>query len=191
MSATARRIGGLAAALIVVLVVATPFIVLGLATAPPAWAHAYRTAAEPTENAVLASGPPRVTATFNEPIQEMFAAMTVVGPDGKVWSQGDPQVQGAVVSVGVAPLGPPGDYTVNYRVTSDDGHPVTGSWSFRVAMPGTGIAVPSAVAQPPVAAADAQGSDGRGVPVWPILAAAAVVTGALAWWGVLRARRRS
>ena len=58
--------------------------------------------------------------------------MTVVGPDGNLWSTGDPQVQGAVIAVGVRPLGPAGTYTVNYRVTSADGHPVSGSWSFRL-----------------------------------------------------------
>ena len=58
--------------------------------------------------------------------------MTVVGPDGNLWSTGEPQVEGAVISVGVRPLGPAGTYTVNYRATSADGHVVSGSWSFRL-----------------------------------------------------------
>ena len=43
--------------------------------------------------------------------------MTVVGPDGNIWSNGDTRVQGAIASVAVRPLGPAGTYTVNYRVT--------------------------------------------------------------------------
>ena len=44
----------------------------------------------------------------------------------------------AVLSVGVRPLGPSGKYTVNYRVTSADGHVVSGSWPFHLTTAGTG-----------------------------------------------------
>ena len=94
-------------------------------------AHATRIATDPAENTELTKAPAEVSATFNEALQPEFAAMTVVGPDGNLWSTGDPQVHGAVISVGVRPLGPAGTYTVNYRVTSADGHVVSGSWSFR------------------------------------------------------------
>lgn len=50
--------------------------------------------------AALAAAPSRVSATFNEQLQSAFAAMTVVGPDGNLWSDGAPQVQGAMVSIG-------------------------------------------------------------------------------------------
>ncbi len=69
-------------------------------------------------------------------MQHQFAAMTVVGPDGNLWSTGEPEVDGAVVSVGVRPLGPAGTYTVNYRATSADGHVVSGSWSFQLTVAG-------------------------------------------------------
>ena len=76
--------------------------------------------------------------------------MTVVGPDGNLWSTGDPQVEGAVISVGVRPLGPAGTYTVNYRVTSADGHVVSGSWSFRLTVASTGTPGPSAPRDEPI-----------------------------------------
>ena len=56
-------------------------------------AHATRIATDPAENAELTEAPPRVSATFNEAMQPQFAAMTVVGPDGNLWSTGDPQVR--------------------------------------------------------------------------------------------------
>ena len=62
--------------------------------APVASAHATRIATDPADNAALAQGPQRVSATFNEQLQPEFAAMTVVGPDGNLWSTGDPQVRG-------------------------------------------------------------------------------------------------
>jgi hypothetical protein len=105
--------------------------------------------------------------------------MTVVGPDGNLWTAGPPQVHGAVVSVGVRPLGPTGNYTVNYRVTSADGHVVSGSWSFRLTTPGTGTPGPAAQSS------DTTTGD---IPVWPFVAVAvALVAGAALW----AARNRS
>ncbi len=153
---------------------------MALAGAPVASAHAARIAADPADNTALAQGPQRVSATFNEQLQPEFAAMTVVGPDGNIWSSGDPQVQGAVISVAVRPLGPAGTYTVNYRVTSADGHPVSGSWSFRLTVAASGTPGPSA-AKP----AD---TSGGGIPVWPFLVAGALIIGGGILW---TARRRA
>lgn len=131
-------------------------------TAQVASAHATRVSAEPADNAVLATGPDRVSATFNERLQTTFAAMTVVGPDGNVWSTGDTTVQGAVVGIALRPLGPTGTYTVNYRVTSADGHVVSGSWSFRLTVAGTGTPDPRPLPATP-ATASPSGRSSR----WP------------------------
>ena len=103
--------------LLATLAVAISLTVAAVAGAGAASAHATRVATDPVENTELTKAPQKVSATFNEKLQPQFAAMTVVGPDGNLWSTGDPQVNGAVVSVGVRPLGPSGTYTVNYRVT--------------------------------------------------------------------------
>jgi hypothetical protein len=145
-------------------------------TAQTAFAHAWRVSAEPADNAILATGPARVSATFNEQLQTTFAAMTVVGPDGNVWSTGDPTVQGAIVAIGVRALGPAGTYTVNYRVTSADGHVVSGSWSFRLTVPGTGTPGPGAAAT---------GTSGE-IPVWPFVVVATALVAAGALWAVRR-----
>ncbi|WP_422743871.1 copper resistance CopC family protein [Mycobacterium sp. WMMD1722] len=160
---------------------AVAFVVLPVLSAGPASAHATRIATDPADNAALAQSPGRVSATFNEAMQDAFAAMTVVGPDGNLWSDGEPQVQGAVVSVAVRPLGPAGRYTVNYRATSADGHVVSGSWGFQLTTGGTGTPGPSASSPAP-----STGSGGP--PVWPFVVAACLVVGAGAWWA---ARRRT
>jgi copper resistance protein C len=154
-------------------------VAVAIALAPVASAHAVRIATDPVEKARLSTGPAQVSATFNEPLQPAFAAMTVVGPDGKVWSTGDPRVQGAVISVAVVPLGPTGRYTVNYRVTSEDGHPVNGSWWFELTTPGTGSPGPSA----------AEPARTGGPPVWPFFAAGAVAVALVTVWAARRARR--
>ncbi len=149
-------------------------------TAPPASAHAVRVSSDPAINATLSTSPQRVSATFNEQLQTTFAAITVVGPDGNVWSTGDPTVRGAVLDIALRPLGPAGTYTVNYRVTSADGHVVSGSWSFRLTVPGTGTPGPPA--------AGAGGGDDRVVPIWPFVVAAVALVAAGAWWAARRRR---
>lgn len=149
-----------------------------LAGAGTASAHATRISSDPAENTRLTEAPAKVSATFSDALQPQFAAMTVVGPDGNLWSTGEPQVQGAVLSVGVRPLGPSGRYTVNYRVTSADGHVINGSWSFELSVPGTGTPGP--------AAAPAETSTDDAIPVWPFFVGAVVIIGAAAVWAVRR-----
>lgn len=152
--------------------------VIATLTAPVASAHATRVATDPAADATVATGPHRVSATFNEQLQTTFAAMTVVGPDGNVWSTGEPTVQGAVVGIALRPLGPAGTYTANYRVTSADGHVVSGSWSFRLTVPGTGTPGPPAVAP----------AGGGALPVWPFVAVAVALVAGGGWWAA-RGRR--
>jgi copper resistance protein C len=153
-------------------------LVTAILAAPVASAHAARVSAEPADNAMVATGPDRVSATFNERLQTTFAAMTVVGPDGNVWSTGEPTVRGAVVGVGLRPLGPAGTYTVNYRVTSADGHVVSGSWSFRLTVPGTGTPGPAATGT----------QAGGRLPVWPLVAVTLALVAAAAFWAARRRR---
>lgn len=144
-----------------------------LAGAGVAAAHATRIATDPADGAVLNDSPQRASATFNEALQKNFAAMTVVGPDGNMWSTGPAEIQGAVASVALRPLGPAGTYTVNYRVTSADGHPVSGSWTFKLSVAGTGTP------GPPVGKPDGSGDN---VPVWPFAVLAVAIVGAGIWW---------
>lgn len=147
---------------------------MALGLTPSANAHTVLVSSDPPAESTVNSGPQRVTATFNEELQSTFAAMTVVGPDGNLWSAGEPEVRAANVSVGMRPTGPAGRYTVNYRVTSGDGHVVSGSWSFTVAAAGTGAPGP---------AASSTGSpDSERIPLWPFaLGAVVLVAGAGAW----------
>lgn len=161
------------AALVAALVAAAALAGAGIASA-----HAVRIATEPAEGAELAQGPGRVSATFNEELQPEFAAMTVVGPDGNLWSVGNPEVTGAVIGIGVRRLGPAGIYTVNYRVTSADGHPVSGSWSFRLTVALNGTPGPAAKA--------ASDTSGGGIPVWPFLVVGVLIICGGIWWAARR-----
>jgi len=69
----------------------------------------------------------------------------------------------------------------NYRVTSAEGHVVSGSWPFQVTTAGTGHP------GPPAAAPAASG----GIPVWPFVALGAVLVAGGAWWALRGRRPRS
>jgi len=161
---------------------------LTMGAAPPAAAHTVLLSSDPAAGAVLQSGPQRVSATFNETVQPAFAAMTIVGPDGNLWSGGDPEVRDANVSIGMRPTGPAGTYTVNYRVTSDDGHVVTGSWSFTIAASGTGSPGPAPSGAPGTKPESPPSGSPSRIPLWPFaIGAVILVAGAGAW----ALRRRS
>jgi copper resistance protein C len=169
-----RRARGAVVALLLAAGAVVPTLTAGAASG-----HAARVSADPADHAVVSTGPVTVSATFNEDLQTTFAAMTVVGPDGNLWAAGSAVVHGPVVSVGVRPLGPAGNYTVNYRVTSADGHVVAGSWSFRLATAGTGT--PGPAAQP-------AGDSSDGVPAWPFALGAVALVGGGALWAVRNRR---
>lgn len=158
--------------------------VLALAGAGVAGAHATLISSDPAPGTALSASPTTVSATFSEDLQTAFAAMTVVGPDGNLWSTGDARVTGPVAEVDVRPLGPSGTYTANYRVTSADGHVITGSWAFELTVAATGSPGPSVAPSP--AATPAAATD-DGLPVWPFVVAAVVIVGAGVWWS----RRRT
>lgn len=147
--------------------------------AGPASAHSAVVGSSPENGAEVDRSPGVVSITFNEDLRPEYAVLKVVGPDGNFWQQGDPTVQGRVISVPVNALGPTGEYQVNYRVTSADGHPVQGQRTFTLTVAGNGQ---------PGAKADADTlsikNEDHGFPVWGIvliiIAALVVIGGGLA-----------
>ncbi|MET7769229.1 copper resistance CopC family protein [Nocardia sp. NPDC005366] len=144
----------------------------GLAAAGPAAAHSAPVASVPEDGATVDTGPARVSVTFNEALQPNFPSLTVVGPDGNLWSKGQPEVDGKTVSVEVGALGPVGEYTIAFRVTSADGHPVRGSRTFTLSTAGNGTPGP----RPEAAGNSDTGADG-GVPLWVFIVGAVVLFG--------------
>ncbi|MCX5045101.1 copper resistance protein CopC [Aldersonia sp. NBC_00410] len=159
-----RLLFGLFALVCTALLGAAPAVLFGAGTAV---AHSVPVASDPANGARVDSGPEQVSVTFNEALQESYAALTVTGPDGNQWSHGDPVVKGATISVGLGELGPVGDYTIAYRVTSADGHPVSGTRTFTLTEAGDGTPTSTTAAQ-------SDESDG-GVPIWPFVVVAVVL----------------
>lgn len=106
--------------------------VLALAVLPaaPAAAHAALLSSSPAQGDRLRVLPAEVTFEFNQDMSAP-AYVIVTAPDGSSVTDGDPEVDGAVVRQAVSE-GPEGTYTMAYRVVSEDGHPVTGEIAFTV-----------------------------------------------------------
>ncbi|MGW4482005.1 copper resistance CopC family protein [Rhodococcus triatomae] len=136
-----------------------------------AGAHSAVIGVDPESGTSVSAGPEQVTVTFNEPLQTSFATLTVVGPDANLWSKGEPTVSGPTISVPVGELGPAGEYTIAYRVTSADGHPVTGTSTFTLTEAGSGT--PGAT----LGSSSESSDDSGGVPLWPFVVAAVVLFG--------------
>jgi methionine-rich copper-binding protein CopC len=157
---------------VAVLLAAGLALLLGAA---PAFAHAQLEGSDPADGASLSAGPSRVSIHFSDSMQAGFNTLTVIGPDGLAYQDGDVTVADDAVSIAVKPLGPAGRYEIGFRVVSDDGHPVSGSVSFTLTTPGTGTGVPVA-AGATTAAAPGEGSGGT--PLWPWIVGGVVVVAA-------------
>ena len=98
-----------------------------LFAAVPAAAHSELVSSDPPADVTLEFAPIGVGLVFNQDINESFATISVVGPGEEQWTQGSAVVDGPNVSILLKDGLPSGEYTVGYRVTSADGHPITGS----------------------------------------------------------------
>ena len=72
-------------------------------------------------------------------LNAQYTTVTVTGP-GPAGDRGAPLVEGATSTVALDGTRCNGAYTVAYRVVSSDGHPVQGSYSFTLAVPGAASA---------------------------------------------------
>lgn len=105
---------------------------VGALLASGAWAHALATGTEPAADEVLDSPPAEVVVEFNESVMPVDAATGVVAPNGDRVDTGIEAGEDSSVMVIAIDADQEGTYLVGYRVVSDDGHPVSGSFTFSV-----------------------------------------------------------
>jgi copper resistance protein C len=123
---SARTVAVVVATVLTAVLAATAVTLI--ATAVPASAHDVLRSTNPADGAVVDRLPDRVVLTFDEPALAIGTEVVVTGPAGPV-SDGQPQLVDAEVRQPVR-AGPAGRYTVLWRVTSADGHPVSGTFAF-------------------------------------------------------------
>jgi copper transport protein len=109
-------------------------VVLFALPAGSATAHAVLIDTEPSVGAVLDSSPEEIILRFNESVSTAFSSVRVIDQNGEeLWVVKTRHVDGdrTAVRADAGGLGN-GTYIVVWRVTSADGHPVQGSFTFQV-----------------------------------------------------------
>lgn len=113
---------------VLVVVAAVLFTLYG--TPQAAWAHNVLIGTTPGDGTQVKVAPATVVLTFNEPAIATGTKMIVTGPAGSA-TVVDPVLIDNTVRQSLQPGLPAGEYTVEWRVTSADGHPINGSFSFQ------------------------------------------------------------
>ncbi|GAA2017352.1 copper resistance protein CopC [Terrabacter terrae] len=161
--------------------------------AGPAAAHDVLVSTSPANGSTVAQTPSRVVITFTDPALSIGTQVVVTGPAGPV-SVPKPRLVDTTVVQDLPGSAPAGHYTVSWRVTSADGHPVSGEFSFTSHAPSaasiTGATTTQAATATPPVTAHTTGS-GSGLPFAAILAALIAVAVLVAvGWQVHRRRAR-
>lgn len=98
----------------------------------PASAHDSLTDSSPAEGEVLTDVPAELHLTFSGEISDVGVQFMVTGPEGRDVVQGIPTVDGFEVRQALAEELIDGDYEAAWRVTSSDGHPISGTINFTI-----------------------------------------------------------
>jgi methionine-rich copper-binding protein CopC len=103
--------------------------------------HAELVSATPGAGSELTELPESVTLVFNEEVLNASESLAVVvlSPNQQELTFGEPRVDSTEVTRSLVSSNIPGNYQVNYRVVSKDGHVVTGEFMFTL----LAVAVPS------------------------------------------------
>lgn len=126
-----RGAAGLAlwGALLAVLALAVP--VMLPAALPAAAAHDSLVSSDPEADASLEQAPEQITLSYSAEVLDLSTVVQVTDADDAEVGVGEPEIDGTDVTVDLPEL-PAGDYEVQWRVVSSDGHPIEGTFPFTV-----------------------------------------------------------
>jgi copper resistance protein C len=99
--------------------------------AAAAHAHAFLDHASPLVGGTVAAAPREVALWFTQSLEPAFSRVEVTDANGARVDQGNAQVSGSTMRVGLKPLGA-GTYRVRWHVLSVDTHTTQGSFTFHV-----------------------------------------------------------
>jgi copper transport protein len=117
-------------------------VVIALTASPGALAHARLVVVKPANGAIVATAPDAVRLFFDEPVA-VAPGNAVVAADRRSVLGGPPRLErgGRLLVLPLARVRS-GDYSVSWRVLSDDGHLEAGVLAFRVGTGGAGAPTP-------------------------------------------------
>lgn len=100
-----------------------------------AFAHAYVVSSDPAANVILDTSPAEFVIDFNEPLEEGFHEIAIIGPNGDNVADGKAEIdpnKPSRLSVAMQPDLPEGLYTAKWNVVSGDGHAISGTIPFQI-----------------------------------------------------------
>ena len=122
--------GRLSSGVLRALAVVTVVGAMGLLAPSVAFAHTVLVSMAPADGSLLTTAPTSIVLTFDQNIQDVGDGVVVRDPNGANVEEGAPVVLNNTVTEKLKPITMPGHYTVDYRVTSADGHPVSKQLGF-------------------------------------------------------------
>lgn len=127
----------------------------------PATAHDELVSTNPTDGATLTEAPASLELTYSGDIMDVDGAnqVRVTNAAGESITDGDPEVDGTVVTQDLATAAADDTYTVTWRVVSSDGHPIQGTFTYTV---GEGSSADSATTQAATTAAAEPSAENTG-----------------------------
>lgn len=171
--------------LILVAAALTLALALGV-SAGPAFAHDQLVEATPGDGDSVDAAPDAVKMVFSGSPQKVGNQIRVEH-DGQNVATGEPETQFHTITQSLDAELAPGDYTVDWRIVSEDGHPVSGTFSFTVKGTGaeanetesapqrTGTSAATDPESSPGPDSSSSSDDGGTISIGLITAAAAVV----------------
>lgn len=128
VAAVVENLRGRAPSPVLALLAALPAILLAVLLLPaPALAHDTLVSADPEDGASVATMPEEITLTYSADILDVSPVVRLADADGEVVAELEPVVDGPEVTAAVEDPLPAGDYQVQWRVVSSDGHPIEGT----------------------------------------------------------------
>lgn len=148
-----------------------------------AYAHDVLRSTDPADGSTVEVVPDQVVLTFDQPALAPGTAVVVRAEDGRDVAVGAPVLVDTTVRQQVGGTLPAGHYTVLWRVTSADGHPIDGTFTFTARSARTSTAAPSA--EPPQSS-----PPGDAFPLGATVIALVVVAAMVVAYAVTRTSRR-
>lgn len=195
----ARTRASLLAALLLTAFAAALFL------AQPAAAHDELVSSNPADGAVLEEAPAEIQLVFSSELMDLGNQVIVADADGNNVAETEPVLNRETLVQAVPALNA-GDYQVNWRAVSGDGHPITGSFGFTVNAPAgaetTAPAPASPEASAPAAVETAEAAPDAGATEaassgswtdhlpWALAGAGVGAAAALAAWAIVAQSRK-
>lgn len=111
------------------------FLVLLLSTNQIAMAHTNLINSNPKSGATLKLLPKKIWVEFDGNIISLgnyeINKLSIIGPKGE-YVIGKPAIKGSRLSSETKTSNDKGNYTITYRIVSEDGHPISGKIKFKI-----------------------------------------------------------